>query len=149
MRPSFHDLPLLDDQNLIGALDRGQPVRNDEGRATMPQGAQPILNEPLALAVETRGRLVQNENARIGEYRPCDRDSLPLSTRQLHPAFTHNRVVAVLELVDELVAVRNPTHLTYLLTGGVRLAEHNVFDDGTVEQEIFLHYDAELLAEIV
>ena len=41
-------------------------------------GAAGLLDERLALAVEARGRLVQDEDARVREDRARDRDALPL-----------------------------------------------------------------------
>ena len=44
---------------------------------------------------------------RVGENRARDRDALPLAARQPHAALADDRVVALLELLDELVAVRD------------------------------------------
>ena len=44
---------------------------------------------------------------RVGEDRARDRDALPLAARQAHAALADDRVVALLERLDELVAVRD------------------------------------------
>ena len=82
-------------------------MRDDEGRTSVPKRAQAVANQRFALAVETRRRLVENENARIGEDRARDRDALALAAGELDAAFADDRVVALLEPVDELVAVRD------------------------------------------
>ena len=71
------------------------------------QRAQAVLDQRLALAVEARGRLVEDQDARIGEDRARDRDALALAARQLHAALADDRVVPLLELLDELVGVRD------------------------------------------
>ena len=55
-------------------------MRDDEGRAPRTQPAQAILDHLLTLAVERRRRLIENEDARIGEDGARDRDPLPLPT---------------------------------------------------------------------
>ena len=73
----------------------------------LAQRLQAVLDQRLALAVEARRRLVENQDARVGENRARDRDALPLAARQPHAALADDRVVALLELLDELVAVRD------------------------------------------
>ena len=76
---------------------------------------QAVLNQRFALAVEARGRFVENQDRRVGENRARDRDALALAARQPHAALADDRVVALLELLDELVAVRDPADRLDLL----------------------------------
>ena len=78
------------------------------------QRVQAVLDQRLALAVEARGRLVEDEDARVGEDRARDRDALALAARELHAALADDRVVALLEAVDELVGVRDAADLADL-----------------------------------
>ena len=107
VRAALDDLAVLEHQNLIGAPDRRQPVRDDERRAPLPQRPQAVLDQRLALAVEARRRLVEDQDARVRENRARDGDALPLAARQPHAALADDRVVALLEPLDELVAVRD------------------------------------------
>src|SRR5581483_3492786 len=52
MRAALDDLAGLDDEDLVRALDRGQPVRDHEGGPAAAQRAQAVLNQRFALAVE-------------------------------------------------------------------------------------------------
>src|SRR5439155_5527276 len=61
---TLDDLAVLEDQDLIGGSDRRQAVRDDEGGAAAAQRVQAVLDERLALAVEARGRLVEDEDPR-------------------------------------------------------------------------------------
>ena len=104
MRAALDDLAALEHQDLIRAPNRRQPVRDDERRAALAQRPQAVLNQRLALAVEARRRLVEQQDARIGEDRARDRHALALAAGQPHAALADDRVVALLELLDELVA---------------------------------------------
>src|SRR5215467_7980040 len=107
MRAALDDLAVLEHQDLVRALDGRQPVRDHERRAAAAQGAQTVADQRLALAVEARRRFVEDENSWIREHGTRDRDALPLTTRELHAALAHDRVVALLEAIHELVAMRD------------------------------------------
>ena len=148
MSPTLHNPAALEHQDLIRAADRRQAVRDDERRPAVAQGAQPVLDLGFALGIETRGRFVEHEDPRIGENRPGDRDALALAAGQLHAALADDRVVLVIELLDELVTVRDACHFLDLLPRRVRPGERDVLGDRAVEQEVVLQHHAELRAII-
>src|SRR6266487_3997609 len=51
VRAALHNLPALEHQNLIGAANRRQPVRNYERGPSPAQRPQPVLNLGFALGV--------------------------------------------------------------------------------------------------
>ena len=59
------------------------------------QPLQRGLDQPLAHGVEGGGRLVEDEDPRILEQHPRDRDPLLLAARQLVAALADDRVVAL------------------------------------------------------
>ena len=71
------------------------------------QRPQAVLDQRLALAVEARRRLVEDQDARVGEDRARDRDALPLAARQLARRARRRSCRTPLERLDELVAVRD------------------------------------------
>ena len=95
--PALDDLAVLEHEDLVGAADRRQPVRDDERRAALAQAPQAVLDHRLALAVEARRGLVEDEDARVGEDGPRDRDALALAAGELDAALADHRVVALLE----------------------------------------------------
>ena len=109
---------------------------------------QAVLDQRLALAVEARRRLVEDQDPRVGQDRARDRHALALAARQLHAALADDRVVLLLEPVDELVGVRDAADRPDLLEGRVRAAVADVVADGAVEQEVVLQHDAELRAVV-
>ena len=64
---------------------------------------QVALDDLLALGVERRGRLVEDQDARIADQRAGDGDALALAAREVGAALVDDRVVAVRQLEDELV----------------------------------------------
>src|SRR6185437_9514415 len=130
LRAALHEPAVVEHQDLVRAGDRRQAVRDHERGAPRAQPPESIANERLALAVQTRCGLVQNEDAGIGQQRPGDRHALPLAAAQPHAAFTHHRVEPFGEAVNELVAVREPRGLADLGHGGARHGERNVLRDG-------------------
>src|ERR1041385_6683161 len=101
VRPALDDLAVLEDEDLIGALDRRQAVGDHERRSTTAQGAQAVADHRLALAVEARRGFVENEDSRVGEDRAGDGDALALAARELDAPLADDGVVALLEAIDE------------------------------------------------
>src|SRR5262249_18367337 len=61
---ALHDLAALQDQDLVGALDGGEAVRDHERGPAAAQRAQSILDHALALAVEARRGFVEDQQSR-------------------------------------------------------------------------------------
>ena len=78
---------------------------DDERRSAATQRTEPVADECFALAIETRRRLVEDENSWISEDRARDRDALTLSTRKLDASLADDSVVLVFEFLRELVDV--------------------------------------------
>ncbi len=144
MRTALQNATFFDHQDLLRAPNRGQPMRDNERRAPLHQEAEPVLNHGLALRIEGAGRLIQNQNAGIGQDRPCDRQTLPLTAGELNPTLAHDRLIALSETLRELVYTRDTAGLQKLFFTGLRPRKHDVLADGAVEQKRLLQYDAQL-----
>src|ERR1700719_684189 len=77
--PTLADVALVEDNDLIGPLDGGQPVSDHNHRAVFAQFVQGVLNPLLRNTVERVGGLIQNENPRIADDCPGQRDALLLA----------------------------------------------------------------------
>src|SRR6202142_4745214 len=86
-------------------------MSNDDDGAPAHDRAHVVLNDPFALIVERRGRLIQNENAGICDERPRNRDTLALAARKFGPTFFDHRVVALRQLSDEFVSTSDSSRL--------------------------------------
>ena len=85
-------------------------LRTVESRWAMTNTVRPaaislhvLLDGALAFVVERAGRLVEDQDARVGDQRARDRDALALPARQAAAAFADDGVVALGQLQDEVV----------------------------------------------
>ena len=68
--------------------------------------AQPGADARLGRRVDRRGRVVEDQDARVDGERAGDRDPLPLPARERDAALADHRVVALRQALDELVRLR-------------------------------------------
>ena len=83
-----HDQP-------VGLAQRAQAVGDGDRGAALDQVVERLLDLALGLGVDRRGRLVQDQDPRVDQQRPGDRDPLPLAARERLAALADQRVVAV------------------------------------------------------
>ena len=93
------------------------------------------LDPRLGVQVDARGRLVEDQDARVGDQRARERDELPLAGRELRAALADLGVVAVLERGDELVRADRARRAADLLRRRFGRAERDVLGDRAGEQE--------------
>ena len=79
MGSSLDDAAVLEHQDHVGIADRRQPVGDDERRAAAHQLAHGVLDQHFRARVDAARGFVQNQNRRIGEERPRDRQQLFLA----------------------------------------------------------------------
>ena len=92
VRAQFDQTAALQHRNPIGAFDCRQAVGNDDGGAVLHQRLERGLDCALRFRIQRRSRLVENQYRRVLEDGPCDRDALPLPTRELDPSLSPTRV---------------------------------------------------------
>src|SRR5439155_6795048 len=93
------------------------------------------------------GRLVEDEDPRVGEERAREGHALALAEREARAALAELRLVAVLEAEDELVCADRLRGADDLLRARARLAEGDVLGHGAGEEKAFLRHDPELVAQ--
>ena len=107
---------------------------NNDAGAILHQLVEGVLHEPFALGIEAARCFVEDENGRIGEDGPGDRDALALTARELGSTVADERLVAVGETGDELVGIRlfrRTDDFLFTRAGG---AVGDVLFDGTAEK---------------
>src|SRR5229473_2773749 len=80
MRAALNDLTVLQHQNLIRAANRRKAVCDDESCAASSQRLKTVLNQGFALAIQARGRFIENQNLRLGENRAGNGHALALAS---------------------------------------------------------------------
>src|SRR5262245_45258633 len=137
----------LDGEEAVAAPHRRQPMRNDEDDAAFGKPRHVLLDDPLALIVERARRLVEDQDARIGNERARDGETLALAAREAGAALSHNGVVTIGELKDEIMRAGH-------LRGGNdpfdrhrAVRQRNMVAHRAIEQDALLQHDADLTTQ--
>ena len=86
MGAALLDSGMVDDDDLIGVADRAQPMGDHDGGPPARKLFERTLDMPFALVVECTGRLVKDQNLRILEENPRNRNPLFLPAGEARPA---------------------------------------------------------------
>src|SRR5579871_1047860 len=143
VRAALYDLSLLHDHNLVGASDGRKTVSNHKSCASLHEIRKALLDHLLGFGVEAGSCFVENQNARLGQDRARDRNSLTLASRKFHAALADNRLVLVGKGFRKFIHASNAAGAQDLLFVGIRARESDVLANGPVEQERFLQHDSQ------
>src|SRR5438034_1253975 len=86
VRSALDDFALLEHQNAIRPPRGGEPVRDDEGRASAGQTLQRVEDQSLRFRIQRAGGLVEDEDRRVPQKRACEGEPLALAAGQRRPA---------------------------------------------------------------
>ena len=78
MGAALDDSALVEDDDLVGVADRGQPVGDRERGPSLGQPLELGLHGVLGLGVKRAGGLVEDEDRRVAQHRAGDRHPLLL-----------------------------------------------------------------------
>ena len=107
------------------------------------------MDQRFTLGVRRPRRFVQNENRRVAEDCPSQRNPLALSPGEPASLFTDSSFESVGHLVEESRDIRAAGSLFDFGSLCPRLAIQDVFVNRVVEQQCFLRDHADLTAEIL
>ena len=107
--------PLVHDHDPVGQGQRRQAVGDDDRGPVAGELLQHAVDQLLALQVDLAGGFVEDQDRRIAEDRPGQRDPLPLAAGEpASPGCPTMRLVAVFQpRLDELVGVGLPGGLDH------------------------------------
>lgn len=134
-------LAIFQNHNLISIFNRRKTMRNNKGRSAYHQAVQSLLYHALAFRIECRGCLVENQNLRVLQYCPGNRNALTLTTGNIHTAVTQHCFIAVRQLHNKVMGIRSLRCSLYLFTCRIKTSVKNVIINRTVEQHCFLRYN--------
>ena len=95
MRALLDDPALVHHDDLVGLADRREAVGDDERGPAPQQAPQRRLDQALGLGVDAARRLVQDQDARIGQQGAGEGEQLPLPDREADAALLDLGLVAV------------------------------------------------------
>ena len=91
-----------------GRERESSPVCNNDGGGVFRQLCQSLLHNPLALSVQGRGGLVQQQDFRLPYQSPGNGNPLPLPTGQLGASLSHWSVVSLHTCTCSIVGYTPP-----------------------------------------
>src|SRR5579871_1023543 len=145
--PDFDDPAIRHAHDPVAAAHGGEAMGDDDDGAALGDAAHVALDQPLAVVVERRGRLVEDENARIGRERPGDRDALALAAGEIGAALLDQGVIPLGQLVDEFLRAGEAGDLDHPRARHRRIGECDVLVNGAVEQQVLLQHDADVASK--
>lgn len=75
MGTALDDPALADKVNLVALLNRAQAMCDRDGRSALGSAVEGVLDDTFAVAVQGRGRLVQQEDRRVSEKSTSNRNT--------------------------------------------------------------------------
>ena len=79
MKPRLVGPALVEDQNAVDPLNSGQAVGDDDRRPVLDDILQSPLHQRLGDRIQAGGRLVEDQDAGVGQNCPGQRDALPFA----------------------------------------------------------------------
>ena len=79
MQAALDDLAALDHQDGVGVHDGVQAVGDHDGGAVLAEMVDRLLHRFFGFRIERRGGLVEQDDRRVLDQRPGDRDALALA----------------------------------------------------------------------
>ena len=136
MGPLLHDGSCIQDGHPIGALDRTEAMGDDQGGAPLHESLEGLLDQVFALGIQGTGGLVENEDGRILEKGPSDRDALFLMTswRESHTPLADQGVGERRGIHDEIVGIGGLRGGLDVFFSGLQSSVADVVPDGGGEE---------------
>src|SRR5262249_48690129 len=128
------DAAVVEHDDLVGVAHGREPVGDRDRRSALGETVERLLHEPLGLGVERARRLVEDEDRRVPQDRPRDRNPLLLAAGEPVAAFADDRVVAVGQGRDDVMDPRSLGGRLDLVIGGIRLRKPEVLSHRRVEE---------------
>src|SRR6476646_3681247 len=141
VRPLLGDFAAFEDDDLAGAADGGEAVGDDYGGAAVEQALKAALDRFLGADVDVGGRLVEDQDAGLGEEGAGEGDKLALAGRELDAALADFGVETVGQGADELGRPDGGDRRFDLLGARLWPPEGDVFADAAGEEEALLGDD--------
>ncbi len=141
------DPTAFDHRDAVGEADRRQAVSDDERRAVGHELAERLVDLLLDLHVDGRRRVVEHEDRRVHHEGAGDGEALALPAREREAPLPHHGVVALGELLHELVGPGGARRGLDLLERGVRAPVREVVADRHREEERLVEHHPDVVAE--
>ena len=142
-------LAFVHDEDGVGALDGGEPVRDEDGGAAGDHAREREANAEFGVGVDGGGGFVEDEDAGVVGQRAGEADELFLAGGESGAALADRLCELQRQGADEVADVDLVGGAFEALVGDPCRAEADVVGDGAGEEERILQDDAEALAKLL
>src|SRR5262249_24738876 len=101
MRPQLTDFAFVQHDDLVDVLNRREPVRDHERRASGHQALHRIVNQTLSLGIDRARRFVENQYPWIERERAREADELLLPHRDPRTTLVQFGCITIAQLANE------------------------------------------------
>ena len=136
----------IEHDDLIGTGDRRESVRHRDHRSTCRQSCHRGIDRCLGLRIEGRCGLIEDQNRRIAHDRSRDGHALLLASRQPVSALADIGVIAIGQIVNEVVNLGGAPRPFNRPSIRVRISKPDVLPNRRVEEKAFLKDRSDLTA---
>ena len=137
------DVVVLQDDNLVGVLDRADALGDDDDGGILQILVEGFADIGLGGRVHGGGGVVQNEHRRFAEHGPRNAQPLLLPAGDVDAPLFQPGVEPVGQVLDEVIGLGVPGRLNQRFLRGVRLAPQEIFPDGPGEEDVVLQHHAD------
>src|SRR5262249_6261554 len=129
VRSALDDPSVVHHEDQLRAQHGAEAVRDHQTAAAGEDRLERVADQRLGARVERGRGLVEDQEWRIAEYDPRERQALALATRELVAAFAHERVETLWERRNDVVHLREPAGALQVLERGVGSGVAEVLGD--------------------
>mmetsp|Transcript_18775 Transcript_18775/g.61664 ORF Transcript_18775/g.61664 Transcript_18775/m.61664 type:complete len:321 (-) Transcript_18775:3163-4125(-) len=138
MSSLLHHTPLAEHHDVVRVLDGGKAMRYDDDRSPNHEVFQRLLHDLLALRVKRGSSLIQQQDVRVRDHGPCNRDPLLLSAAELSSSLSALRLEVAGQVHDEVVRVGALGGFINFFLASILPSIEDVLVDGGSEQHRLL-----------
>ena len=143
----FDDATHVEDDDPVRVDDRRQAVRDHDRRSAGERVGEGELDRMLRLGVEVRRGFVEDDDGRVLEEHPCDREPLLLAARHPIAALANDGVEAVGQAEDQIVDPGGLRGRDELVARRIGLRVAKVLADRLMEEVRVLHDHPDRVAQ--
>ena len=143
----LHDLSVREHDDIVGVLNGGKAVGNDEHRTNVHHLFERVLNELLGLGVNVCGRFVQNHDLRLVHDGSGKGEQLALTGREVVTTLQNLIIQSLFQFGNKGICVDVLAGIPDLFVADAFLTQQNVLANGTRKQEHVLQHLSKVAAQ--
>lgn len=138
MRSDSVDLPVFHHDDLIGVLNAGYPLCDDDRRHSVQIFFQPFSDKRVGFGIDRAGGIVEDQHFRFLQQRTGDAEPLTLTAADIGAALFDERIVLLLKPLDKGIRLSDSASLDDLLVARILISPAQILFDRSAEKNVLL-----------